>query len=77
MEAMYGGVGPEFAKATVPGYVRTFFRGNKSVADLRRIYVTTEWDRAENDAVVYSGKVIPLDADAGCVESCEVDWSTA
>jgi len=37
MEQQYGLVGPEFAKQTVPGYRRVFFRGNKSVADLQML----------------------------------------
>lgn len=42
MEAEYGLVGPEFAKKTVPGYRRTFFRGNQSVADLRELCVVDD-----------------------------------
>ena len=42
MEAEYGLVGPEFAKTTAPGYRRTFFRGNQSVADLRELRVVDD-----------------------------------
>jgi 3'-phosphoadenosine 5'-phosphosulfate sulfotransferase (PAPS reductase)/FAD synthetase len=70
-------IGPEFSKKSVDGYKRTFFRGNKSVADIRAMHAAGGWDRAENDAVVYAGNPVTLDVDAadGCVESCEVDWS--
>lgn len=76
MEQQYGLVGPEFKKKHSEGYRRTFFRGNLSVADLRTMRATGEWDRAENDAIVYSGTPIPLDVDAddGCTESCEVNF---
>lgn len=77
MERLHGHVGPEFEKPEVlrPGYRRVFFRGNMSVADLRRTYHTSDWTRAENDAIIYSGQRVPLDSDDGCVESCEVKWS--
>jgi hypothetical protein len=63
MEREYGLVGPEFKKTTVPGYRRTFFRGNKSVQDLRVLHAQGEWETAIDDA---------LDIDSGCSESCEV-----
>lgn len=75
MERDYGRVGPEFKKQHVEGYRRTFFRGNLSVADLRKLHAAGGWDRAENDAVVYAGQSVNLGLDAGCVESCEVAWS--
>jgi len=75
MECNYGLVGPEFAKKNVPGYRRTFFRGNLGVADLRTMHAAGGWERAENDAVVYANAPVGLDLDSGCVESCEVDWS--
>jgi hypothetical protein len=63
MEREYGLIGPEFKKTTIPGYRRTFFRGNKSVADLRALHAKGGWDAAVDDA---------LDIDSGCSESCEV-----
>jgi hypothetical protein len=75
MERRYGSVGPEFKKKEVAGYCRVFFRGSKSVADIRAMHAAGGWDRAENDAIVYADAAVSLDANAGCVESCEVDWS--
>jgi hypothetical protein len=63
MEREYGLVGPEFKKTTVPGYRRVFFRGNRSVQDLRAAHAKGGWDSAVDDA---------LDTDSGCSESCEV-----
>lgn len=80
MEAAYGGVGSEFAKSTVPGYRRTFFRGNRSVLDFRRDLMFCDFDRAEDDAVVLpTGQRLDLDfeqgAADGCSESCEVTFA--
>jgi 3'-phosphoadenosine 5'-phosphosulfate sulfotransferase (PAPS reductase)/FAD synthetase len=77
MEAEYGLVGPEFKKKHVPGYRRTFFRGNLSVQDMREMHAAGGWARAENDAVTMpNGRgQMQLDLDDGCVESCEIDWS--
>lgn len=74
MESAYGLVGPEFKKTTAPGYRRVFFRKHMTVADLRAAHAAGGWDRAENDAVIYSGRSIPLDQDDDCVESCEVNF---
>lgn len=76
MERTYGKVGPEFLKTPPPPdtYRRTFFRGGKSVCDLLALY--QDFDprrRAGNDADVYDD--FDPDADGGCSESCEVDWS--
>jgi 3'-phosphoadenosine 5'-phosphosulfate sulfotransferase (PAPS reductase)/FAD synthetase len=75
MEREYGRVGPEFAKREVPGDRRLFFRKHTTVADLRALHAAGEWDRAENDAVVFGRRRIALDDTDGCVESCEVDWA--
>jgi hypothetical protein len=71
MEETYGLVGPEFSKETIPGYRRTFFRGNKSTQDLHVMYVNRPADfvPAADDASVY---VEELDVGGGCSESCEV-----
>lgn len=71
MEETYGLVGPEFAKETIPGYRRTFFRGNKSTQDLHAMYANRPADfmPATDDAAVY---VEELDVGGGCSESCEV-----
>ena len=77
MEKKYGLEGPEFRKDTsahpLPlGYRRTFFRGNRSVADIRaelKRRKGTNWERASDDAVVYDEE---LDLGSGCEESCEV-----
>lgn len=74
MEALYDTVGPEFSKKEVPGYKRTFFRGNLSVQDIRDMHATGDWTKAENDAIVTSSnKEVPMDTDAGCKDSCEVN----
>lgn len=61
MEAMYPRVGAEFAKDPT-ARDRTFFRGNRSVSDLRRLHAEI------------GSRVIPIvsDGDAGCGESCEL-----
>jgi hypothetical protein len=71
MEVTYGLVGPEFAKGTIEGYRRTFFRGNKSTEDLHALYINRPPDfvPATDDAAVY---VEDLDVGGGCSESCEV-----
>jgi 3'-phosphoadenosine 5'-phosphosulfate sulfotransferase (PAPS reductase)/FAD synthetase len=78
MESCHGAVGAEFQKETAPGYHRVFFRGNLSVGDLRRMHANDDdWQRAENDAIVYADRAVPLDVEPGdgCTESCEVDFS--
>ena len=74
MERDYGTVGPEFLKNHIEGYSRTFFRGNKSVSDIREMHIAGGWDRAENDAVIYKEQKVQLELDDGCVESCEVNF---
>jgi hypothetical protein len=79
MEDQYGTVGPEFSKERAPGYVRTFFRGNQSVKDLRQAHSLGGFERAEDDSIILpDGKRINLDFEQGaidgCSESCEVDF---
>lgn len=73
MEDCYSCVGPEFAKGTEPGYVRTFFQGNRST---RRLIAEAqalgpEFVPAEDDRMIFDTE---LDAPGGCgdSESCEV-----
>ncbi len=68
-------VGAEFSKKHIEGYKRRFFRNNLSVADLRKMASETDWTRADNDAVIYHDEIQHLDLDAGCVDSCEVNFS--
>lgn len=65
MERQYGLVGPEFKKGYIAGYKRTFFRGNRSVADLREeLTVAGGAEDVEDDAAVY-----------GCGgEQCEITF---
>ena len=66
MEQTYGQVGAEFKKEPLPGYAqRTFFRGHKTVQDLRDLHRRGDWEHAKDDS---------LDIDDGCVESCEIEW---
>lgn len=44
---------------------RRFFRGHKTVQDLRAMHEAGDWERAMDDS---------LDIDEGCVESCEIEW---
>lgn len=79
MEKQYGLVGSEFAKGVAPGYRRTFYRGNRSVDDLRWAYMIGDFERAEDDAIVLpNGERIDLDFEQGaldgCSESCEVKF---
>lgn len=67
-------VGAEFSKKHIEGYKRSFFRNNLTVVDLRNMLVETDWQRAENDAIIYNDIPVQLDLDAGCVESCEIDF---
>jgi hypothetical protein len=72
MERENGHIGPEFEKPeTKSGYRRTFFRGNKSVADLmeERSALGDRFTPADNDAAVYDER---LDTGGGCGDSCEV-----
>lgn len=61
MEAEYPRVGAEFGKDPT-ARDRTFFRGNRSVVDLRRLHAEI------------GSRVIPItsDSNAGCGESCEL-----
>ena len=65
MENDYGLVGPEFEKGYIEGYKRTFFRGNRSVKDLREELRNAGGAEAvEDDATVY-----------GCGgEQCEITF---
>lgn len=81
MEATYQFVGPEFLKDPATrrdplpeGYHRVFFRGNKSVADLKReaAALPDTFVPAPDDADVYVEFDPDLDVNNGCEESCEV-----
>lgn len=76
MEREYGLTGPEFAKdpPPAPDYRRVFFRGNKTVADLREMLAeaqrTGPFAPATNDAAWFDPT---LDgSEGGCGEACEV-----
>lgn len=73
MEKQYGLVGPEFSKTRPDGYHRTFFRGNKSVTDLRveHAALPVGWTRADDDAQDYEDQ---LSFWRCGTESCEIDW---
>jgi len=77
MEQTKSHIGAEFLKPNVPeGYKRVFFRGNKSVADLRAVHAAGAWSAAENDAVLYDNTHLVLDLydPDGCAESCEINF---
>lgn len=77
MEALYGEVGPEFKKEFREGYRRVFFRGGLSTKALRSLYEQNKHalDRADDDAIVMPERgLFDFDSDAGCVESCEVNF---
>jgi hypothetical protein len=81
MEALYGRVGPEFAKAaTDADHSRKFFRGRRSTDDLFAMHEERgdEFVPADDDALTLPdqpGFFDPdLDQPGGCGESCEV-WS--
>jgi hypothetical protein len=63
MEYRYGTVGPEFAKTVEEGYRRVFFRGNKSVGDLRKLLGKEQ-----------SPSALEGDEDP-CAETCEVTFA--
>lgn len=76
MERDYGLVGSEFTpdkivkRGPLPeGYRRTFFRGKRSVQDLKRELAKTDLDPYYDDAVIFDPI---LDVGGGCGESCEV-----
>lgn len=71
MEQTYSMVGPEFAKGTAPGYKRTFFRKHLSVQDLRTLHQQGDWQKADDDSIVYNHTLIPMDEEHGCIESCD------
>jgi len=82
MEADYGLVGAEFGKDAAgtlpvplpPGYRRTFFRENRSVADLERLHAqgfTPAEDDSQPWEFIFDAE---LDVGGGCGESCEV-WA--
>lgn len=58
---------------------RVFFRGHRSVQDLRRLAATTKFRPAEDDARRYQPELFDFEMDSsfGCAESCEVDFSEA
>jgi hypothetical protein len=70
MEAVYGAVGPEFEKGTARYEARKFFRGGKSVDDLRfeHFCIPDDFAPAHDDAVVFDPD---LDVGDGCGDSCE------
>lgn len=81
MERLYPKVGPEFMKGPAtrrspipPDYHRTFFRGNKSVQDIKAESEKrgATFIPATDDHVVYEEFDPELDVGGGCEESCEV-----
>jgi hypothetical protein len=77
MERLFPHSGSEFEKTFAPGYHRVFFRGNASVADLRRLCAEGGFERAENDVTALpSGERVSFDAEPGdgCTENCEVNF---
>jgi len=77
MEDRYGLVGPEFGKGVVPGYRRSFFRGNQTTRDLRLLAQSAGdgFVSASDDHQAYPEP--ELDFGEGCEESCEVFADTA
>lgn len=61
------------------GLPRRFFRGQRTVADLRHLAATTEFRPASDDARQYQRELFSFDLDAadGCDESCELDFGEA
>lgn len=81
MEALYGRVGPEFAKANTPAdHRRKFFRGGRTTDDLFAMFDArgNDFVPAEDDAATMPDQPgffdADLDAPGGCGESCEV-WT--
>lgn len=58
---------------------RVFFRGHRTVADLRHLAATEKFTPASDDARQYQPELFSFDMDAadGCEESCEVDFGEA
>lgn len=60
------------------GTRRTFFRGNRSVKDLKALAAQGGFIPAWDDSEVYTDQIdLDLDASYGCSESCEVDFADA
>ena len=58
----------------VDGNPRTFFRGNRSVADLRKMAETETWEPASDDSRTGQLTLKLDEPGGGCSESCEVEW---
>jgi len=71
MEEKYGRIGPEFVKRPDANN-RTFFRENMSTKDIIWLAENKEYDKPEDDSIVYNDKNVNLDLFSGCEESCEV-----
>lgn len=72
MEQLYGRIGPEMSKMP-EGYRRTFFRGNRGVADIRaELAANPSFIRSGDDASPTADFDPRLDVGGGCEESCEV-----
>lgn len=72
MEQLYGTVGAEFERhAVAPEYRRTFFRGNRTVADLRAA-ANEPFVPATDDSLPAAPFDPILDVGGGCEESCEI-----
>lgn len=88
MEEQYGEVGAEFKKQYIEGYRRTFFRGNRSVKDLKKLLAEKKSDGsfkpAEDDSRVTASGFFDLgfdpDLDTGdgaCgSDTCEVPFDS-
>lgn len=50
---------------------RTFWREKLSTDDMREVNKQNKHNKAEDDSIIYFTKVIELDMDDGCSESCE------
>jgi 3'-phosphoadenosine 5'-phosphosulfate sulfotransferase (PAPS reductase)/FAD synthetase len=75
MERQYGAIGNEFRKGTAQYERRTFFRGNQTVKDLRRMH-NEELLYMPEDTFIWPGGAkegFPIDGDKDgkCVDSCE------
>lgn len=69
MEALH-----PFTGAGATGEPRRFFRGNKTVADIRALAASGAFQPAGDDSVNYQSE---LDLGEGCEESCEVNFGDA
>ena len=62
----------------IDGTPRVFFRGGRSVQDLKKIAASGGWSPAQDDSRIYTDQLdLELDTGAGCTESCEVNWEDA